>query len=154
MSFFANYIRYALDIRLGSQKDKIMNDFNHDPFAPRDTSAFLNVGDRRDSNRQEIATRYRMVKIGTNDVGEFHSCKGVLSLPGLFIERNVSGNLPDEAAIIEVEIPTGSGGDLVLVRAPVRPTNRKTGHLVMFDEDDFELARNIAQYLDVAKEDT
>jgi len=41
-----------------------------------------------------------------------------------------------------------------LVRAPVRPTNRKTGHLVMFDEDDIELARNIAQYLDAAKEDT
>ena len=130
-----------------------MNDSSHDPFAPRDTSAFLNVGDRRDSNRLEIDTRFRMVKIGTNEVGEFQSCRGVLSLPGLFIERNETGQLPDEPAIVEVEVPTGSGGDLVLIRAPIRPTNRRTGHLIMFDEDDFDLARNIAQFLDAARED-
>ena len=125
-----------------------MSDLKQDPFAPRDTAAFMPSGDRRESNRHEVKARIRTVEIGSQEVGEFHDCKGVLSLPGFFIEADDSGILTDEPSIVELEIPTGANGDPTIVRAPVRPTKRRSGYLVMFDEDDFDLARQIAQYLD------
>jgi hypothetical protein len=135
------------------KNDTAMTEQDHDPFRPRDTAAFFGLADRRDSARIEFKIKIRLVKIGTDEVTEFQEYKAVLSLPGIFIEKENAGSLPDESAIVEVIVPTGIDGSTQLVRAPMRPTKRRSGLLVMFDEDDFELSRKVAQYLDTVTKD-